>query len=249
MDPVLYSAIDGGTNDLARQEVIANNLANLNTPGFKADLYQAQVMYMTDDNGQPDTRGQSYIVEMPSSIDLTPGSLMTTGRPLDVAVTGSGYMAVQDASGNEVYTRGGSFHTDASGQLLNAKGDFVIGGGGPISIPPARSIVIGSDGTISIVPLDGDSKALAVVDTIKMVSLDPSQVARTPNGYLKLNQGAAGEVDASVQIVSGALESSNVNAVDQMVQMISANRDFDAQIKIMATVESNADKLAQVLLQ
>lgn len=247
MDPVLYSAVGGGTNDLVRQDIIANNLANLNTPGFKADLYQAQVMYLTDENGVPQENSQTYIVEMPSTIDTSPGPIMTTGRPLDVAVNGNGYLAVQGADGNELYTRGGSFHLNAEGQLLNEKGYAVVGEGGPISIPPARSIEIANDGTISIIPVNGTRRDVAVLDRLKTVSLGGAQLDRSPDGLLKLKQGGIAEADNTVQVVSGALEGSNVNAVDQMVQMISANRDFDAQMKIIATVGTDADKLAQLL--
>lgn len=246
MDPVLYSAVDGGTNDLVRQDVIANNLANLNTPGFKADLYQAQVMYLTDETGQVNDDSQTYVVQLPSTIDTSPGELMTTGRPLDIAVGGNGFLAVQGPSG-EVYTRGGSFHIDAEGQLLTPSGFPVLGEGGPISIPPARSISIGSDGTISIVPLEGTSNTVAVVDRIRTVSVAGARLTRTADGFLSLAQGGVAEVDPTIQVVGGALEGSNVNAVDQMVQMISANRDFEAQMKIIATVDTNADKLAQVL--
>jgi len=247
MDPILYSAVDGGTNDLVRQDIIANNLANANTPGFKADLYQAQVMYLTDANGGVPANGQTYIVEQPSTVDISPGPIMTTGRPLDVAVSGRGYLAVQDANGNEFYTRGGSFQINADGQLVSEKGFFVVGDGGPISIPPARSITIGSDGTISIIPLNGSRKDTAVLDRLKTVALDSGQATRSTNGLFKLAQGGIAETDPSIQVVGGALEGSNVNAVDQMVQMISANRDFEAQMKIMATVETDADKLAQIL--
>lgn len=247
MNPVLYSAVDGATNDLVRQDIIANNLANINTPGFKADLYQAQIMYVTDENGEPQPNGQSYIVEMPSTIDTSPGPIMTTGRPLDVAVNGTGYIAVQGPDGSEVYTRGGSFHVDAEGQLLTESGYAVVGDGGPITIPPARSIEVGNDGTISVVPLNGTRRDVAVLDRIKTVSLAGAQLSRSAEGFLRLAQGGEAEPDPTVQIVKGALEGSNVNAVDQMVQMISANRDFDAQMKIMATIEADADKLAQVL--
>lgn len=248
MDPILYTAVDGGTNDLVRQDIIANNLANINTPGFKADLYQAQTMYLTDQNGLVQNNSPSFIVEMPSTVDTTPGEIVTTGRPLDVAVSGNGYLAIQGADG-EVYTRGGSFHLDAEGQLLTASGQPVIGEGGPIAIPPARKIEIGSDGTISVVPLEGDSKTLAVIDRIKTVSLNAGQFTRGLDGSLRLNQGGVADQDTNIQVVSGALEGSNVSAVEQMVQMISANRDFDAQMKIIATVETDADKLAQVLQQ
>lgn len=248
MDPVLYSAVDGGTNDLVRQDVIANNLANLNTPGFKEDLYQAQVMYLTNENGQVDSNSPTYIVQLQSTVDNSPGELMTTGRPLDVAVSGNGYLAIQGPAG-EVYTRGGSFHIDSQGQLLTPSGFPVLGDGGPISIPPARSITIGSDGTISVIPLEGTDNTVAVVDRIKTVTIAGAQLSRTPQGFLSFAGGGVAEADVTVQVVSGALEGSNVNAVDQMVRMISANRDFDAQMKIMATVESDADKLAQLLQQ
>jgi flagellar basal-body rod protein FlgF len=246
MDSILYSAVDGGTNDLARQDIIANNLANINTPGFKADLYQAQTLYLTDQNGMVNNNSQSFIVEMPSTVDTSPGEIVTTGRPLDVAVGGNGYLAIQGPNG-ESYTRGGSFHLDAEGQLLTASGYPVLGEGGPIAIPPARKIEIGSDGTISVVPLEGDSKTLAVIDRIKTVSLNAGQFTRAVDGSLRLKQGGIAEQDTTIQVIGGALEGSNVNAVAQMVQMISANRDFDAQMKIISTVETNADKLAQVL--
>lgn len=249
MDPVLYNAVDGGTNDLVRQNIIANNLANINTPGFKADLYQAQIMYQNDSNGVPLPNSPSYIVELPSTIDTTPGPLMTTGRPLDVAVSGNGFMAVQAPDGSEVYTRGGSFQIDAEGLLTTPSGYPVLGDGGPISIPAGRSIEVGRDGTISVVSLQGSLKTLAVIGRIKTVTLDPNQVTRTPQGFLKLQQGSAGEADPNVQIVGGALEGSNVQAIDQMVQMISASRDFDSQMKIMAIVNEDADKLAQLLQQ
>lgn len=247
MDPVLYSAVDGGTNDLVRQDIIANNLANLNTPGFKADLYQAQVMFMMDQNGVPLPGGQSYIVEMPSTIDTNPGELRTTGRPLDIAINGNGYIAIQAGDGTEVYTRGGSFQIDENGQLITPGGRVVLGDGGPIAIPPSRSIEIGIDGTISVVPVDGDIKGLAILDRVRTVSLNSAQLTRTAEGFLKLNSNAIPDGDANVQVVQGAIEGSNVNAIDQMVRMISASRDFDAQMKIMATVDEDAQKLAQVL--
>lgn len=246
MDPVLYSVVDGATNDLVRQDIISNNLANLNTPGFKGDLYQAQVMYLTGQNGNILPNAQTYIVEMPSSVDTTPGAIKTTGRPLDVAINGNGYFAVQSPDGTESYTRGGSFQIDANGMLITPSGRFVLGDGGPITIPPAKSIAIGSDGTISIVPLEGDVKSLAVIDRLRTVTIDPNNATRGSDGLVRLSQGIATPND-TIQVVGGALEDSNVNAIDQMVQMISASRDFDAQMKIMSTVNEDAQKLAQVL--
>lgn len=245
MDPILYSAINGGRADFKRQEITANNLANINTPGFKADLYNAQTMYMKDANGR--SSGHSFTMQQPSGVDLTPGEIITTDRDLDVAIDGDGWMAVNDAHGREAYTRGGSLRLDANGQLVTSSGKAVLGDGGPISIPPAQSIEIGSDGTISIIPLEGDAKSLAILDRIKLVTLDKNNVVKNDEGLIQLKQGKATEADSSVKLIKGAIEGSNVNAVDQMVGMISAGREFDAQMKIMSTVDDNAQKLAQIL--
>ncbi len=248
MDPILYSVVDGGTNDLIRQDIIANNLANLNTPGFRANLYEAQVMYLNDQNGNTPTNGATFIVQMPSAIDLSPGGLMTTGRPLDIAITGNGFLAVQGPDGQEKYTRGGSFSVNANGQLVTATGDLVLGDGGAIAIPPASSVEVAGDGTISIVPLGSDARNLVALDRIRVVTLNNVGLTRGTDGFVQLGQGSAiVETDPNIKVVGGALEDSNVNAIEQLVQMISANRDFEAQMKILTTVNENADKLAQLL--
>ncbi|HRD70271.1 MAG: flagellar basal-body rod protein FlgF [Legionella sp.] len=246
MDPILYTAIGGGRSDFRRQELIANNLANLNTPGFKADLYQAQTLYMNNSKGMNHPSGQSFVVQGTNGIDLSPGEIMTTGRELDVAIDGMGWMAVKGAGG-ESYTRGGRLKIDVNGQLTTSSGKAVLGDGGPISIPPAKSIEIGSDGTISIVPLDGDGKTLAVLDRIKLVTLDKTNVVKTEEGLLRLKSGGGVVADPNVVVVGGALEGSNVKAIDQMVGMISAGREFEAQMKILSTADENGQKLAQVL--
>lgn len=242
MEPILYNATGGGKANFNKQALIANNLANANTPGFKADLYQAQTMYMNDSNGQ------SFNVQAPNGLDLSPGELITTGRDLDVAVDGNGWIAMKDTHGREVYSRAGSMRVNVNGQLITASGKAVLGDGGPISIPPAKSIEIGSDGTISIVPMDGDANSLAVLDRIKLVTLDKNNVVKNDEGMIQLKQGAKPPVaDASIKLVNGALEGSNVKAVDQMVQMIGAGREFDAQMKILTSVDDLSQKLAQVL--
>jgi flagellar basal-body rod protein FlgF len=244
MEPILYNATGGGRADFNKQAIIANNLANINTPGFKADLYQAETMYANNANGST----HSFNVQAPNAIDLSPGELMTTGRELDVAIDGNGWLALKDKEGKEVYSRGGSLRVDVNGQLTTASGKAVMGDGGPISIPPAKSIAIGSDGTISIVPLDGDAKGLAVLDRIKLVTLDKNNVVKNDEGMIQLKQGGKPPLaDASVRVVQGAIEGSNVKAIDQMVGMISSGREYDSQMKLLSTVDENAQKLAQLL--
>lgn len=246
MEPILYNAISGGRSDFKRQEIIANNLANINTPGFKADLYQAQTMYMNNANGNNQFSAHSFITQNANGVDTSPGEIITTGRDLDVAIDGDGWMAVQDSQGREAYTRGGSLRLNTNGQLITASGKIVLGDGGPISIPPAQSIEIGSDGTISIVPLEGDVKSLAILDRIKLVALDRNNIYKNDEGLIQLKSGAA-TVNSNIKLQSGALEGSNVKAIDQMVAMISAGREFDAQMKLLSTVDDNGQKLAQLL--
>ncbi len=247
MEPILYSATTGGRANFKRQEVTANNLANINTPGFKADLYRAQTMFMTQGSGEQIPGGQGFIKQIESGIDLTPGGIMTTGRELDVAIDGDGWLAVKDINGKEGYVRGGSLRLDVNGRLITASGLPVLGDGGPISIPPARSIEIASDGTISILPLDGDSKSLAILDRLKLVKLDKNNIAKNERGLVQLKVGNQTKSDATVKVLKGALEGSNVQAIEQMVGMISSGREFDSHMKILSTVDDNAQKLAQVL--
>lgn len=249
MDPVLYNAISGGKSDFKRQEITANNLANINTPGFKADLYSAQSMDVSNANGSKSFNRQTYTMQQANGIDMSPGEIKSTGRDLDIAVDGDGWIAVQDSHGKESYTRSGSLRTDANGQLVTASGKVVLGDGGPISIPPAKSIEIGRDGTISIIPLDGDTKSLAILDRIKLVRLDKNNVVKNEEGLLQLKDGTAAPpvAEGTVQVVSGSIEGSNVNAVEQMVNMISAGREFESQMKLMSTIDELGQKLAQVL--
>ncbi len=244
MDPILYNAAVGGRENFKRQEVIANNLANVNTPGFKGDLFQAQTMYVQNANGGA---GQAFTAQLPNGNDFAPGPIVSTGRNLDVAIDGKGWLAVRDNAGTESYTRAGSLRLGPNGQLLTSSGKPVIGNGGPISIPPAKSIDIGTDGTISIVPQGGDAKSTTVVDRLKLVTLDDKNITKNAEGLFQLKDGSTAPADNQVKLVSGALEGSNVQAVDQMVAMINSGRDFETHMNLLSTVGENAQRLAQVL--
>ncbi|CEK11060.1 flagellar basal-body rod protein FlgF [Legionella hackeliae] len=243
MEPVLYNAMHGSQTDFKKQAVSANNLANINTPGFKADIAQFESMYVT---GSVQS-SEAFVVEGENATVFTDGELITTGRDLDVAVQGDGWFAIQDANGKEAYTRAGDFRITENGMLVTASNLPVLGDGGPISIPPAQRIEIGTDGTISIVPLDGDPDALAVIERLKLVKLDPKNLVKGPDGLMKSKQGGVAPSDASVRVVKGALEGSNVNAVEEMVDLISTGREFDAQMKIMKIADEDSEKLARLL--
>lgn len=245
MDPIIYNAASGGQIGFRRQEIIANNLANVSTPGFKADMYQAQTMYAN--MGGSDS-GPAFAVQNPSVADLSPGEIMTTGRNLDIAIQGNGWFAVNNSQGKEAYTKAGNLRLDVNGILTTASGHPLLGNGGPISIPPAQSIDIGADGTITVVPLGGDPKSATILDRIKLVTLDKNNIIKNSEGLFQLkNGGIPTAADGSVKVKSGAIEGSNVNAIDQMVEMITSGREYDANMKVMSTMEDNLQKLAQVL--
>jgi flagellar basal-body rod protein FlgF len=169
--------------------------------------------------------------------DFSPGSIQTTGNDLDVAINGEGFIAVQAADGSEAYTRAGELHVTVNGQLLTGAGQAVLGNGGPIALPQSESLTIGTDGTISVRPVGQDANALAEVDRIRLVKPDLSQMIKSADGLLRLRDGSSAPPDASVRLVSGALESSNVNSIAEMVHIIEHARQYEIAVKAMATAE------------
>jgi flagellar basal-body rod protein FlgF len=172
---------------------------------------------------------------------------VTTGNPLDLSVQGPGFIAVQDASGNEAYTRAGDLHVDPSGQLMTATGHQVMGDSGSISIPPATSITVAADGTISVVPLGQTPLTSAVVGRIKLVNPPTSSLAEGADGLFHTTDGAPAPADASARVASGVLESSNVNIASAMVNMIELARRFDLQVKALHSADDNAASATKLL--
>jgi len=160
MSDLLYVAMGGAESSLAAQQVYANNLANVNTPGFRSDFVRFHTEAATGDRFNM----RSYVVLDEAGTNFKQGPMMTTGRELDIAVHGEGFIAVQATDGTEAYTRAGNLQIDTSGLLVNASGYQVLGNGGPIAIPPSEKIEIGSDGTITVRPLGQEAGALAQID-------------------------------------------------------------------------------------
>lgn len=242
MDPVLYNAINGARYDFDRQSVGSHNLANLNTPGFKQDLTIAESMIMSGPLGAT----QSMVVGQKSVPDLSPGTLLSTGRELDVAVM-DGWFAVQGKNGQEGYTQAGNFRITENGTLVTASGQPVLGDGGPIAIPPADRIEIGVDGTISIVPIGADPNELAILDRLKLVRINNQEVVKDEEGLIKLKSGGVLEADPGLQVQKGALMSSNVNPIEQMVNMIEYSRNYEQLMKDVQSLKDNGRRLAQLL--
>lgn len=233
MDRMIYVAMSGAKETILAQATNSHNLANASTPGFLADLQQFRSMPVYGD-GYP-TR--VYAMSERPNVDFKSGSIIQTGRDLDVALNGKGWIAVQSADGNEAYTRRGDMKLDANGQLTTGNGLPVIGNGGPIAIPPAEKIDIAPDGTISIRPLGQAANELAIVDQIKLINPKNSDMEKGEDGLMRLKDGVSSEPDTALQLVSGTLESSNVNVVDSMVDMIELSRRFEIQVKMMKAAD------------
>ena len=240
MDRFLYTALSGASVAQQQQQIHANNLANVNTEGFRADLALARQQALSDRPGE--TRVMS--AESASGVDLTSGAIQPTGRNLDVAIQGQGYLTLVTAQG-EAYTRDGQLTIDAQGQMF-AHGQPVAGDNGPIVLPPFSSVSIGQDGIISIVPQETGNTTPVEVDRLKLVNPPAATLSKNPQGLLVSNRRTV-PADESVRVISGHLEGSNVSAVGEMLASMSINRQFEAQIKMMKTADDLASAGNQLL--
>lgn len=248
MDKAIYLAMTGGKHIERAQAVHANNMANANTTGFRADFAQARAQAVYYGDGLP-TRVYA-LAENPGT-DLSHGTLQETGNELDVAVDGAGWIAVQGADGQEAYTRAGRLRVNAFGQLQTADGRNVLGDAGPLALPPYEKLEIGNDGTLSIRGQGQAPNVLAEVGRIKLVKLDGVELEKGADGLMRRHPQDAPlppvPADATVRIQSGMLESSNVNVVDEFTQVISLARQFDIHMKMMKSVEDNSGAASQLL--
>ncbi|WP_312773704.1 flagellar basal body rod protein FlgF [Atlantibacter hermannii] len=237
MDKLIYTALSGASHLMMEQQISANNLANVNTTGFRADMERAQALQISGRGF--DTRFMSQ--EAQAGVNDGTGVAEKTDRPLDVSIQGAGYIAVLDDNGNEVYTRNGNIQQDDQG-VLTINGHAVLGDNGPIMLPPNAIASFGSDGTISVTPDDGDITATMDIDRLKLVNIPVNNLAKNSQGMLVTADGAPAETDDNIRVQGGYLESSNVSAVSEMMHSISLDRQFEAQIKMMKTAEdlSNA---------
>ena len=243
MDRSLYVAMTGATQIMRAQEAVSHNLANASTVGFKSELSAFQSLPVL---GQGEAT-RINAVARGIGADTTQGSVTSTGRSLDVAVQGSGWIAVQAPDGSEGYTRAGDLQLTADGLLTDANGNPVLGNGGPISLPASAQLRIGEDGTISTVPIGEGPSTVAALDRLRLVNPDPTQLVQGGDGLMHLVGGATATPDATVRVTSGALENSNVNASSELVKMIALSRQYDMQIKSIKASEDNAASASKLL--
>ncbi|ATE59409.1 flagellar basal-body rod protein FlgF [Thauera sinica] len=243
MDRLIYTAMTGARGTMDQQAAVAHNIANATTTGFRAELHKLRAVEVQTDA----LRTRAFTVDASVATDYGVGPMQFTGRPYDVAVAGKGWIAVQMPDGSEAYTRDGSLEVSANGILQTRDGRPVVGdGGGPISIPPDNEISIGTDGSISALQPD-QLGVVNVVAQLKLVNPAEETLVRGEDGLFRLQQGGAAPADENVRVAGGYLEGSNVNVVDQMVQMISLGRQFEMQTRMLQSAEQNDQAAMKVL--
>lgn len=243
MDKMIYVAMTGAKDTLLAQAINSNNLANLNTTGFRADL--AAFQSVTAAGAGFPTRINTVVSG--TDVDMSTGSLIATGRSLDVAVSGGGLIAVQAPDGGEAYTRAGDLKVNSSGILVTGAGYPVMGNSGPIAVPPNEKLDIGADGTITVLPIGQTANSLAVVDRIKLAEAPPEGMVKTGEGLLRTASGDTLPANGSMTLQSGVLEASNVNAIDALTNMIALSRHYDAQVKLLKVAQDNDSSSTQLL--
>jgi len=238
MDRLIYTSMSGAKAAMQRQDVLANNLANVSTNGFRAELAAFRAVPVRGDGATT----RAFALETTIGYSDAAGPVAATGRSLDVAMSGNAWLAVQGLDGTEAYTRAGALAVDAEGTLKTLTGHVVLGDGGPISVPENAQVAIAADGTISAAV--GNAKPVAI-GRLKMVTPE----APLQRGEDGLFRGADGDLpaDGNARLQDGALEGSNVSAVEAMVSMISAARQFEHQMKLMQTVERQEQAAAKLL--
>ncbi len=242
MDRLLYISMNGAKHSFYQQAVLANNLANASTDGYKAQntAFRALPVY------GPGMPTRTFVVDSTPNADLSGGTLKTTGRPLDLAMQGRGWFAVQDTKGGEAYTRNGALEITSTGLLVTNTGLPVIGDGGPITVPEDSEVYVSKDGTVSLVTNNQVQNAVQV-GRLKLVNPADQDLVRGDDGLFRQKNGQAAPADAGVSIASGVLESSNVSAVNTLINIIEASRMFDMQVKMMQKSDENNAKATQIM--
>lgn len=247
MDRAIYTALGAANAALNRQAVTANNLANVSTSGFRAQLAAFRAIPVEG----PSLATRTLVTASTPYSDDSVGTVSQTGRSLDVALPQNGWLAVQLPDGSEAYTRNGNIEVGSEGQL-SVRGLPLMGDGGPITVPPQSEITLAPDGAITARGAGDRATALAQVGKLKLVNADQKILKNGDDGLFHVDAAANGgnptlQADESVRIMPGALEGSNVSPVKSMVEMIANARSFDMQMKVITTVDDNEKNANQLL--
>jgi flagellar basal-body rod protein FlgF len=243
MDRSIFVSTSGVKQTMDAMSTSANNLANVSTTGFRAQIDSFSSVPVIGDG--MNTRAMAVSATVTS--DFKPGPIQQTGNPLDVAIKGEGWIAVLGKDGKESYTRNGNFEVDKTGVLITAQGQRVQGDGGAINIPQDTTLLIGADGTVSGTQTGISSNTVQILGRIKLVNPPLKSLVRGDDGSFRLTSGGKALASADVRLESGALEGSNVNPVEEMVNMISLARQFEMHTKMLQSMDTQAGKADQLL--
>lgn len=244
MDRLVYTSLSAMRSLMQRQAVTANNLANVNTVGFRGDLADSEAVYVGSGNGVS-ARAQS--AQLNESADMKGGASTETGRDLDVSLNNDALLAVQATDGGEAYTRRGDLQLTDSGLLTTGDGLPVMGDSGPITLPPADKVTIDKTGAISIVPQGGDPNAPQTVGQLKLVSATGSKIAKGEDGLFHVANGGTLPSDPLARVSTGALEGSNVNVTKTLTDMIDASRAYETQVKMLSGAKEMDTSSAELM--
>jgi flagellar basal-body rod protein FlgF len=238
MDRMIYLSMSGAKSTMQRQDVLANNLANVSTTGFRAELQAFRAVPVRGDGAST----RVYALETSTGYNGEAGPVMGTSRNLDVAMQGKSWLSVQALDGTEAYTRAGALDVNSEGLLVTKSGQTVVGEGGPITVPAQAEVDIAPDGTVSAKVGNGRPQP---VGKLKMVTPE-APLQRGDDGLFRATDGDL-PADPTARLQSGALEGSNVSAIETMVSMIAAARQFEAQMKMVQTAEKDEQAAQQLL--
>jgi flagellar basal-body rod protein FlgF len=244
MDQLIYTSLSAMRALMQKQTITANNLANVNTVGFRGDMTNAEAVYMPS-GGSISARAQA--ADSKDSADMGAGANVTTGRDLDIAMDGDSLLGVQATDGTEAYTRRGDLQVADSGLLTTGDGLPVMGDNGPITLPPADSVHIDKTGVIWIVPQGGDPNQPQQLEHLKLVSAKGSKVAKGDDGLLHVANGGALPSDPTARITTGTLEGSNVSVTKTLTDMIDASRAWETQVKMLSGAKEMDTSTAQLM--
>ena len=246
MDKLVYTAATGLRARMAAQAAIANNMANASTTGFRADRVVFDRIQLKGGGNQLEARAPTS--EEVTDADRRMGAIQQTGRPLDVAVTNAdSWIAVQASDGSEAYTRRGDLEVTPSGVLQTGDGFIVQGQSGPITVPPYDSLSIAADGSITIVPKGGDAKNPEVLDRIKLANTKGSDTVKGLDNLLRVRGGGALPADLDAKLQGGAIEGSNVNMTQALVDMIENQRSYEVTANMMKSAKDMDEGGASVM--
>ena len=233
MDRMIWTAVTGMSASMARQRMIASNMANAQTIGFRAEIMRATPMTLKG----PSLESRAMTDASVHGAIMTAGAMTPTGRALDVALQGDALLTVQAADGTEAYTRRGDLSVSPNGLLVNGEGYAVMNDGGPISIPPGSDVSIAEDGAVMVRDAANPEAPPQQIDRLKLANWRGTDIAKGLDGLFRVTGGGVLPADADARLAPATLEQSNVRPSEVLIEMVEAQRLYDMRTKLVATAK------------